>query len=345
VRKSEAFPLFSALLNAIHRGVHVRILTNFYHTFDKPGLIDPLSFLCVAGAECTYFRTVTFLHTKYVQVDSASAIISSVNYDYTSFMSNREAGVIVNGADFQPILKTLTTYFELDLAAGAPWAVNKYNASVMAVINDPTPVPVVIPAPREHKGAYISHMTPVSGTFTDVLVVGNPDNAWDAVHADLQAVTSSIDVFIYQITSDAFCDALATLNSKGVTVTLLVSERIYDETDYYLAKACYTKLYQAGLTIRKTEPYQFEFSHQKFWVLDKKTVWLSSGNWGETDFPSNGDTSFPPFGEANGWRNTNRDHTIRLTNVDLAASFLNLMQEDYSRGYDWSPDSNETHHR
>lgn len=45
----KSFPLFAALLNAINRGVTVRILTNYYVTPCDAGLIDPISFWALAG--------------------------------------------------------------------------------------------------------------------------------------------------------------------------------------------------------------------------------------------------------------------------------------------------------
>jgi len=52
---------------ALHRGVHVRLMINDYGT-DGPstGDIDPITFLYLNGAEIRYFTTLTFLHTKYI---------------------------------------------------------------------------------------------------------------------------------------------------------------------------------------------------------------------------------------------------------------------------------------
>jgi phosphatidylserine/phosphatidylglycerophosphate/cardiolipin synthase-like enzyme len=51
-RNGETFPIFQAILNAIHRGVGVRLLTNLYNNeLTIPGLITPLEFLAVAGAQ------------------------------------------------------------------------------------------------------------------------------------------------------------------------------------------------------------------------------------------------------------------------------------------------------
>ena len=52
-QSNESFPIFQALLNAAHRGVKVRLLTNDYgQAADySQGLIDPLGWLSLNGVE------------------------------------------------------------------------------------------------------------------------------------------------------------------------------------------------------------------------------------------------------------------------------------------------------
>ena len=94
-----------------------------------------------------------------------SAIISSVNYDYTSFEENREAGIVIGGSDAAPLHAFLTKMFELDVQLGLPWQTQSYNASVMAIINDKSSVPVVLPPKKPYQGAYTSKQTKVVGNF------------------------------------------------------------------------------------------------------------------------------------------------------------------------------------
>ena len=48
---AETFPLFNATLNALHRGVKVRLLTNNFGDKLCPNKINPLTFLHLAGHE------------------------------------------------------------------------------------------------------------------------------------------------------------------------------------------------------------------------------------------------------------------------------------------------------
>lgn len=337
VRGHEAFPVFRALLNALSRGVRVRILTNDYGVFCAPGRIDPLDFLHVAGATVRFYRTTTFLHTKYVAVDGKRVIVSSVNYSQTSFMRNREAGVVLEGPGFKPIFGALTSYFDADWAAGGDWVSNVYNASDMAILLDRRVVAVPLPPPPHIAGTYRTHSVTVNGPIGRVGIIANPDDAWSIVGADLRATQHHLAVYMYQVMTP-FCETLLALHRRGVDVELLVSDRIFDEADFEKAQECYTSLHKAGVRIRKTASDGFEYCHQKFWIIDDAAVWLSSGNWGETDFPS-GSNVFVPFGIDDGWRNTNRDHTIKMVDKRIVAVFDKVLREDYERGYDWSPPS------
>ena len=63
-------------------------------------------------------------------------------------------------------------------------------------------------------------------------VLSNPDDAWSLISAALAAAQTSISIYIYQITDDEFTNLLLTANSNGVTIKLLVSDRIYSTTDW-----------------------------------------------------------------------------------------------------------------
>jgi len=335
VRNNEEFPVFQALLNAIHRGVKVRIMTNDFGNECYPGMITPLDFLTLAGAQTTAFATLTFLHTKYMTVDGVNSIVSSVNYDYTSFMENREAGFLLQGAGAQPIIKFMTKMFELDLSIGYAWSTSSYNASDMAIINDRSAVPVVIPPPKSYSGAYVSKVTRVTdqvGT-NGAGVLCNPDDAWATISTAISNAQTSVSVYIYQITDDIFTNLLVNAYNNGVTVKLLVSDRIYSNYDWKAAQTQYKALKANGITVRKCNSKIYEFEHEKFWIVDGTQLYLSSGNWGETDIPD-GSNVFPPH-TSSSWRRTNRDHTIFVDNAQIAAAYQKVLDEDYTRGFDY----------
>jgi len=98
--KAETFPVFPAVLNAVHRGVKVRMLTNNYNTPTCPGLIAPLDFLSLNGVELKYYTTTTFMHAKYIALtppaDAAAAAEHGLPNDATTRVgsgSSRKASV------------------------------------------------------------------------------------------------------------------------------------------------------------------------------------------------------------------------------------------------------------
>jgi len=289
-----------------------------------------LGFLSLAGADVRYFTTVTFIHSKFISTDNKTAAVSSVNFSQTSFMLNREAGLIIEGND--EILAFLDGVFDADFAQALPWQTISYSESDMKIIKDSSELPVVIPPPHSFNNSspYITPLTTITGSM-EIEAFTSPDMAYNTIVAALDAA-SDVQVYIYQITDD-MCDYIS--NNTNKFSTIFVSNEIYDKPDYYSAKACYTRLYDQGLTIRKTEENTYTYSHQKYWIVDKTTLFLSTGNWGGTDYPFGSDV-FPPYGYSQ-WRLTNRDFTIKITNADIVAIFQKTLDEDYQRGWDWRP--------
>jgi hypothetical protein len=212
----------------------------------------------------------------------------------------------------------------------------------MSVIKNPAPVVVTMPPARLYPGAFRTSLTPVTAKLT-VQTFASPDDSWSLVSAALNETDSSFFLYIYQITDDAFCDEVARLwehlGKDSTRFKVLLSRYIYDPTDYHNAQLCYKSLYSRYvplyLTAQSTKAVPaFNYCHQKFWILDDDEVWLSSGNWGSSDFPF--PQYFPPYGRS-GWMRANRDHNVRIWNADVAAIFKQVLTEDLARGSKYSP--------
>ena len=124
--------------------------------------------------------------------------ISSVNFSYTSFMKNREAGVVLEGgcddsADFH------NDVFDSDWSKGTPFnETNTYSEEEMKKITDPSPYPVEMPDPRVIPEAYVSEVT----TMEDVNVkkiYTSPDFTRDEIMDTLENTKVSLDVSIYEV--------------------------------------------------------------------------------------------------------------------------------------------------
>jgi len=172
----------------------------------------------------------------------------------------------------------------------------------------------------------------------EVTVVTSPDDAWNTISGALNATSESFALYIYQVTASDFCDEVLRFSQQFPNnFKMLVSNTIYDSDDQKAAIVCYTNLYNNGVNIYETELNTYEYSHQKYWILDGTTVWLSTGNWSPTDYPPGGDV-FPVYGES-GWRNSNRDYTVKISHPDVVSIFQTVLDEDYSYGEQWAPES------
>ena len=275
--RAEAFPVFPALLNAKHaRNVTIRILTNDYGTPTCANEIAPLDWLYLNGIEIKYFTTVTFMHSKVIVVDRGTKTsISSVNFSKTSFLYNREAGVIID-AGCDAVADFVLEVFDADWAQATDYApTNKYTSSQMSYITNSATLPVDIPPPRHIDNAYVTGLKSVESVSVIDLYT-SPDFALAELNQSLGTARTSFQLMIYQVTDDSLCDGLMRLNGSGVDVTLLVSRRIFSEDDWKAAQVCYEKLHKYGLKIQLTPSY-YDYSHQKIWIIDSKEVHLSTG--------------------------------------------------------------------
>jgi phosphatidylserine/phosphatidylglycerophosphate/cardiolipin synthase-like enzyme len=323
--------------------VRIRLLTNDYKVTSAPGLVDPLQFLALQpNVEVRFFRTLTFWHAKYLQADAtrsdAQASVSSVNFSKTSFMYNREAGLILTGPGVATVLAGLHAVFEHDFNMGIPHVINqRYSASAMAVILNTTQITLPVPPPYSRDG-FVPKPAPVTGG-ANVTFVPSPDGARAFLLAALAGAGTSFRLYTYQVTDPALCDALIARHAAGVELTLLFSRHVFSGPDQDKSTACYTKMFAAGLKATLTDSWDFEYSHQKYWIADGKDLFLSTGNWSPSDFPVEPPTAFVPPSQP-GWRESNRDFNIAVRgSADVVAQFVEVMDKDLARGWPFEPKS------
>ena len=238
-QRNEAFPVFPALLNAVHRRkLTVRILTNDYNSRTCAGKIAPLDWLFLNGVEVRYYTSTTFMHAKYMMIDKGKKTsVSSVNFSYTSFMENREAGVVLLGA-CSAAINFYSSMFESDWNQGLNYTVtNHYNSSEMNAITDPSPMPVHIPSPPHIPGAYVTSLHTYSSVYLRKVYTA-PDFARDIIFDTLAKTQASFYLMIYQVTDEGLCEQLLAMHNKGIDVRLLVSDRIYGDKDRMEAQVC-----------------------------------------------------------------------------------------------------------
>lgn len=278
------------------------------------------------------------MHVKYLLVrnstGSTKAAVSSVNFSVTSFMRNREAGMVVAGSDENHMIKFLNATFDYDFANGLPYVVNQtYSPSDMEQITATAPYPVNVPTGPQIPGAYITPVpTAVNATMSGLALYASPDFARAQLFADMGSAKSAFAIYIYQITDFQMAQQLITMSGNGINVTILVSKTIDSYYDYEQAQLCYRNLTAAGVRVRWAPTY-YSFTHNKFWIVDGARVGMSTGNWSPSDYPSlpPGSPSFPPY-KSSEWQSINRDFTINAADPAIVGTFATVLNEDFQRG-------------
>ena len=233
---NEHFPIFGALMNAVHlRNVKIRFLTNDFNTDTCKGKSSPLDWMALNGVQIHMYTTTTFMHAKAMIVDKGKkTMVSSVNFSYTSFNKNREAGVILEDCmcDVQDLYQKV---FDSDWDKAYAYQPSQHTSSDIKFITNKAkmPYPDIYIPPVE--GAYRSSMN----TYTGVTINSgytSPDNARSTFMNMLSSVKSTLDVYIYQITDTGICDKLLDLSNNGVNVSIMVANYIVSYEDYKLAQ-------------------------------------------------------------------------------------------------------------
>eukprot|EP00043_Microstomoeca_roanoka_P008092 m.78070 g.78070 ORF g.78070 m.78070 type:complete len:498 (-) comp14098_c0_seq3:70-1563(-) len=338
----EKFPVFPAILNAVHRGVAVRIITNNFGDTTCAGKISPFDFLALNGVEIRYYTTTTFDHSKFMMRDGKAASISSVNWSRSSYLQNREAGAIIEGygTDMQTVINFLTAVYEGDWSQSTTYKVtNTYSADDMAIITNPTIRNITLP-----EGPQRPYVTPKPSPISiqaPFMLWASPDSAYETLTQDLASVQKSIAIYVYQITDTRLCQWVLDAHKQGIKVTLLVSRYIFGAGDQASANTCYATLYNAGVTIHTAWQFGlYTYNHQKFWIIDEQKVRFSTGNWSPSDYPG-GTGSYPPYG-SNDWQSVNRDFTVGIEDPTVVDIFSTVLTQDLKNSSIWYPKTNTT---
>ena len=194
-QKNESFPVFPALLNAVHeRRVKVRIITNNFTIPTCPGKITPFDWLVLNNIDVRFYTTTTFQHAKFIIIDKGTkTALSSVNWSYTSFMKNREAGVILEDCACSAIT-FYQSVFEYDWDNGMHYTITQsYSPSEMSIITDTAPLPYTIPNRRRIPGAYVTKLIPHSEVKIKKAYT-SPDNSRDTIMSFFPSVQRSLNV-------------------------------------------------------------------------------------------------------------------------------------------------------
>lgn len=258
--RNDKFPVFAAILNAAHRGVKVRVITNNYNSEDCDGKISLLPFLALNNVKVAWYSSTTFLHAKFMIIDNQIVSVSSINFSKTSFTKNREAGATLTGLPpGSSLLQFVTTVFDDDFNSAQilPPDISKWTSEELNIITDSSPIPISIPPPPAPSPDYYvtPKPTPIQTTEgNDVAVYTSPDDALDTLMSDITSAKTSLDLEIYQVNSSPLCEELAQLADDGVRIRILGSSSIYGSSDCSGSNACWRYQWRSGLRQSTTKP-------------------------------------------------------------------------------------------
>jgi phosphatidylserine/phosphatidylglycerophosphate/cardiolipin synthase-like enzyme len=336
-QRNETFPVFPALLNAVHeRGVRVRIITNNFTFSACAGRVIPMDWLALNNIQIRMYTTTTFMHAKFIVIDRGTkTAVSSVNWSYTSFMRNREAGVIVEDCDCSAI-SFYQSVFQHDWGKGIEYVISRqYSQSEVKIITDPSLLPYTIPK-SEVNGTFVTKLVRYSGVKIKKAYT-TPDNARETLLAYLGQTEQSLNLAVYQVTDEGLCSELLNLHKRGINVTVLVSAIVIPEYNRLKANECYKNLTDGGMKGRvQRANHNFQFSHEKYWIIDGTTLHLSTGNWSPGDYPPG--QSWEPRRKSG--HSVNRDLEIVLEQERLVAYFSRVYNADWAMGEQWEPTEN-----
>ena len=197
-QRNESFPVFPALLNAVHdRGVKIRIVTNNFTIPACPGKITPFDWLVLNDVQVRMYTTTTFQHAKYITVDKGKkTAVSSVNWSYTSFLKNREAGVILEDCTCSAV-SLYQSAFDYDWDNGEDYVITQtYTPSEMAVIINKAHMPYTVPDSPGVPGAFVTQLI----KHDNVAIkkgYSSPDSSRDTIMSYFPQVQQSFNVSIH----------------------------------------------------------------------------------------------------------------------------------------------------
>jgi hypothetical protein len=181
-------------------------------------------------------------------------------------------------------------------------------------------------------------LEPVSGQIA-VTCHASPDAGWPTLRAFLQGVQSTLTIGMYDFTSGHILEEFEQdLTGKKVTLTLdhpapnPTSDQSDDQTVQELANTLGTKFTQAWALV-KTNPKVIDWIfpnayHIKVAVRDSSAVWLSSGNFNNSNQPDIDPIDNPQSSDQATAKKSDRDWHVIIESPEIARQFEEFLKHD-----------------
>jgi phosphatidylserine/phosphatidylglycerophosphate/cardiolipin synthase-like enzyme len=160
-----------------------------------------------------------------------------------------------------------------------------------------------------------------------VTATSSPDNDFEMLTRRINEAKRSIKIAVYELDNPFITDALEKARGRGVDVTILLEGGPIPkvpEAELYNAKQLTAK--GANVLFYDIEKGRssrtFKYFHNKYTVIDGKTVVVGSANYGSTGHPESGTTG-------------NREWEVILDDDQAALDFGALFEHDSSLEDEW----------
>jgi PLD-like domain len=194
-------------------------------------------------------------------------------------------------------------------------------------------------------------LDPVTGAIS-ILCHASPDAGWPTLKEFLSKTQRTLTVGLYDFTSGHILEAMEAdfAGPKTLTITLdnPAKNPSADQTDPETLKALHDEMgdsLQAAWALNRMNrdikrwivPNAY---HIKVAVRDGKTVWLSSGNWNNSNQPDFDPINAPSAGDQDTAKKSDRDWHVVIDHPGLAATFEAYLKHDYDVAHQEAVDGN-----
>ncbi len=183
-------------------------------------------------------------------------------------------------------------------------------------------------------------LTSVKGKIP-ILCHASPDAGWPTLSSFLSGIQSTLTVGLYDFTAKHILDALCgDMTGKGALELVLdhpaknpTADQSDPETVASLGDALGDEFQQAWALVRTNKEiarYIFPSAyHIKVAVRDSASVWLSSGNWNNSNQPEMDPIGNPGPKDQSTARKSDRDWHVIIENSDVAHQFEAYIKHDF----------------
>ena len=296
--------IVSSLLRSLYDGVSVRILVEGSPAGGMTSAeIKALKTLSVHGAEVRVMRSIdgyrayNYLHNKYAVIDGDTTVITSENWQESSFGSNRGWGAVIYSNDYANYMRGV---FESDFL----------RQSDVVGFNELFPTAEV-----GSYGGFTLERDAGTAYSSTVIPILSPDNSFDSMRdfihsAEYRVYSQQLDVdYSWTYSQDCPVSWMKDM-SKSTDCRLLVDVTFDDrnDSDYKDGYGVIDSLSYTDISVRS--PTFGGLSHNKGVIVDDR-VWVGSVNWTENSFKDN------------------REMAVIIRSGDVADYFASLFLSDW----------------